>query len=280
MMQSLWNWCILPLTWIGFSWQNLIDKPKKGVDKWDQALSLFLSSNTNESTNLRSRLRVDKPEYFHIQQTESWDCGIACLLMVLRWLRDNLSSPEKKSFDEQADRVWALKTVNTESIWSIDLVHVLQQIRKTKKLKFSYLFASRALEVDLHHQHLSYYEESFLDDQIRVTRLFQQAKEEDWSLIKLDAQLDLVQVASLVGRPDCLAIALVDNMVLMQKAESSNYAGHYIIISGVHSDKETFQIHNPDSLNPMDYISFPIFEKAWRAQGTDEDIIFLIAEGR
>lgn len=284
MMQSLSNWCILTGTWIGLNWQTLIDKPSENQGNWDHALITFLGRNENKTTNICSVPWVDKSEHFHIRQTESWDCGIACLLMIQRWLREQRpNSTGNISLDELTDRDWILKQVNTESIWSIDLVHILEQLHKTKKLNFRYLFASKVLEVDQHHKNLSYYEKSFSDDQTRVTQLFQKAQQESWPLIKLEGQLDLAQVASLVSRPDCVAIALVDNTILTQKGESSTYVGHYIIISGVYKDSEncdTFQIHNPDSLRPLDHVTFPIFEKAWRAQGTDEDIIFLIAERR
>jgi len=279
----MWDHCVLTETWGAFGWRDSMDKSQRDLERWERALVPLVGEITNAKVSADSKVFTEKAELTHVTQIESWDCGIACLLMTLRWLRDRSDTKRTLSRDEEKERTWMLKTVTSESIWSIDLVHLLQKIRNRRILGFNYLFASKALQVDQHHRDLSFYEEAFSDDQSRVTELFNQAKEQGWPLIQLEHQLDLTQVVQLVSRSDCIAIALVDNTILMQKLDTDTYAGHYIIISGVETNEKNdliFQIHNPDSSKPIEYITSSLFEKAWRARGTDEDIIFIVARAR
>eukprot|EP00548_Thalassiothrix_antarctica_P014944 CAMPEP_0194173588 /NCGR_PEP_ID=MMETSP0154-20130528/7873_1 /TAXON_ID=1049557 /ORGANISM="Thalassiothrix antarctica, Strain L6-D1" /LENGTH=260 /DNA_ID=CAMNT_0038886687 /DNA_START=193 /DNA_END=975 /DNA_ORIENTATION=- len=260
-----------------------MDKSKKDLERWEKAILPLFGEVMYTKVCTDCSIFTKNAQFMHVTQREAWDCGIACLLMVSKWLRD--CSGKKRTLssnDGETERTWMLKTMASESIWSVDLVHLLQKIRNIKTLEFSYLYASKSLQVDQHHRDLSYYVEDFSDDQSRVTRLFNQAKEEGWPLIQLEHQLELSQVVQLVSRSDCIAIALVDNAVLLQRLDRP-YAGHYIIISGVETNEKNdliFQIHNPDSSKPVDYISSSLFEKAWRARGTDEDIIFIVARAR
>jgi len=106
------------------------------------------------------------------QQTETWDCGIARLLMVLSCLQ-KLGGVSKAQMLETVGK--------TQSIWSMNLVRTLQEYRSSS---FSYLFCSKALHVDRQHQHLSFYcNKAFDADCDRVTNLFQRAQEEGWNLL-------------------------------------------------------------------------------------------------
>ena len=86
----------------------------------------------------------------------------------------------------------------------------------------------------------------------------------------------MTQVLELVRRPDCIAIALVDHAILLQRSHRTPYSGHFIVLSGVRCTDGQLQIHNPTSMSDTDFIAPSLFEKAWTAKGTDKDIIFLV----
>ena len=270
MLQRIWNRWMTVESCV-FDWEE-----NEGDDEtmlWEQALMQLLPSKENFCAS------DDGTAVRHVQQTETWDCGIACMLMAVRWLQ--LLPDTTTNIEEE--RRWMLNKVDTESIWSMDLVYLLEAYKKKDLLlnntipSFNYLFCSKTMQVDQDHKDLSFYQKAFHKDQVRVTQLFQQAQTEHWNLLQL-ADLGLNQVMELVRRPDCIAIALVDHAILQQKKNATTpYTGHYIVVYGVvHGD--SLLIHNPTSSLATEYISSSLFEKAWRAKGTDNDIIFLLKQ--
>mmetsp|Transcript_5741 Transcript_5741/g.9515 ORF Transcript_5741/g.9515 Transcript_5741/m.9515 type:complete len:332 (-) Transcript_5741:46-1041(-) len=291
-------------------------------DRWEQGLArLVATTTTSSTTNDDDAVLLDeRPLLIHVKQTETWDCGIACLLMAMKWLQQG--SNNNNTIENDDDRLdaerksWILQTVGTESVWSIDLVFLLEEYKKMNHPssspsnssssdddsvanvddnnihQFTYLFSSQTLEVeyDDYYKDLRFYQTAFGTDQARVGRLFGRAQEEDWNLV-VQHHLRLHQVMELIRRPNCIAIALVDNNTIMryQKSKKSRdsekttktltaaapYAGHYIVLSGV-TENGDLQIHNPARSKKMQRMTLALFEKAWRAKGTDNDILFLM----
>ena len=263
----------------------------------------------------------------HVSQKETWDCGVACLQMVLRWLRDthkrngsdndndngsDSTDPNSLESLEEKERQWMLDSIGTESIWSIDLVAMLRKVMLAEPttIQASYVLCSKVLEVDQDHHNLGYYQKAFRKDEIRVNDLFQEARQEEWPLLRTD-HFPLDRLLTLLSRPDTVAIALVDSSILAGK-EKRGYAGHYIVLVGTtttattvakkspcnnhddddddaveHQDNESnntivdngtrIVAHNParSCRHALEYLTPEKFEKAWRAQGTDEDILFV-----
>lgn len=258
MLQGFWNrWIRAESSWI---WDCTDDDD--ATKRWQEALIQLIPA-TKES-HLCDVNDDTRPPC--VKQIETWDCGIACLLMALQWL-------QRKSINLEEERLQIFETVGTESIWSIDLVHLLE-LYKSPSLQFSYLFCSKTLTVDQAHKDLSFYETAFNSDQVRVTHLFELAHNQNWNLLQVD--LTVTQVLELVRRPDCIAIALVDHAILLQKSHRTPYSGHFIILSDVRRTDGQLQVHNPTSSCDTDFIAPSLFEKAWTAKGTDKDIIFLV----
>mmetsp|Transcript_39837 Transcript_39837/g.119836 ORF Transcript_39837/g.119836 Transcript_39837/m.119836 type:complete len:431 (-) Transcript_39837:660-1952(-) len=320
----------------------------------------------------------------HCLQYETWDCGIACLVMVLRWLRDGIdgdnpqmshaTSPNRYGSTasltqrEMIERAWMIDAVDTESVWTIDVVVLLENILDPgtrvaqefpganlddwRGVRASYLFCSTKLGVDESYNHLGYYKSAFDRDEVRVTRRFQLAKELGLPTLCV-SKLDLAAVVDIVSCPNCIAVVLLDNIVLMgpiadskaapvktgscvkeslhlsveteirgdvinlvpsdinesipevlkenipaaqkgthsQPSDDSSYAGHYVILCGVSYDAADvgqaesngegigssfcMVMKNPSSCNPTDFVTPAHFERAWRANGTDDDILFI-----
>ena len=209
----------------------------------------------------------------HVRQGEQWDCGITCIQMAMAWLRP----------DGHESREWMLKTIGTESIWSIDLIYLLSKL--LKKEEASYLLSSKTLGVDETHGVLGYYKKAFSQDEVRVRQRFEEARRAGLPLLCLK-HLSLSQVIRLVSRDDCIAIVLLDNSILRQRV-GATYAGHYVILSGISFQRNHLNladvkrlrfcmvIKNPARSATTTYVRPSLFEAAWRANGTDDDILFV-----
>jgi hypothetical protein len=279
--------------------------------------------------------------------------GIASVQIVLRWLRDDDTpcGPNcslKLTMEEEAERDWILKTVDTQSIWTIDLLMLLHKLmnRKSEHVphQLSCLYTSTKLEVDESYHDLRYYKTAFSKDIVRVTKGFELAADLGLPMVRV-RNLSLDLVLDVISRENCIGIVLLDNRVLEQHsrnnnvritdpsysnephlnfvkhqaredddddcdrendssvepvesgsrrseeetaANSTSYVGHYVVVCGVSSkaahmtqanctssDEYCVVLNNPGSTNATDFVAPQHFELAWRAMGTDEDIIFL-----
>lgn len=92
--------------------------------------------------------------------------------MILAWLRD-----EDNVNEVSKNREWMLESLGTKSIWTIDLIVLLNNMCQAEGWNFSLLFCSKTLGVDREHRSLHYYEKAFGKDQIRIDRLFAQTND-------------------------------------------------------------------------------------------------------
>jgi len=236
-----------------------------------------------------------------IHQQEDWDCGVACLLMMLRWLLQPtkvLLPSGRLSPEEDVLRTAILNQIASPSIWTADLVWQLHRLLTNNdddccyhdygvpKLSARFLFCSQTMQVVTEHSSMDYYEENFDQDHIRVTRLFDQLQDETPSALHSLPKLFFSWVLAAVQNPNCIAMVLVDNSLLCKEV-SRAYAGHYVLLCGTSCEEEHIERSGTEEsyclmlCNPgrgASMVCPVLFEKAWRAQGTDEDILFLVRE--
>lgn len=207
--------------------------------------------------------------------------------MVLAWLRD-----EDNADVVAGRRQWMLDTLQTKSIWTIDLMILLNTMCQDDDINGSLLLCSKTLGVDRKHNTLHYYERAFGEDQIRVDRLFEKANDLDLNMVSL-SHLGLAHVIRLVAQPHIVAMMLLDNSIL--RGTRNTYAGHYVVLCGMScepahirkakqtdrksTDDYCMVIKNPGGINAVDYVTPYLLEKAWRGKGTDDDIIFVARRG-
>lgn len=182
-----------------------------------------------------------------VRQSETWDCGIACLQMLLPHHNDDTS------------------ILQTQSVWTADLVWYLHQHESR------FLFVTKSLWPNPEWKELAYYKQAYSDDWDRVTRRVGDMQHAP--ILQTSISIDAVR--TFIQRDDCVAIALVDHNVLLN--QSLPYAGHYILLAGI-KDEDTLVVYNPATDVTPTYLSLETFERAWRAQGTDEDIVFYFYE--
>lgn len=210
----------------------------------------------------------------HVRQSETWDCGIACLQMILG---------SGVSYNLIRNAIG-----NTQSIWTADLVWYLYRNPQQRRC----WFVTKSLWPNPEWKQLAYYQPAYAQDCPRVTQRVwemqqQQQQASNVSLLQRNSSLSLNVVKELVQRDDCVAMALVDHSILVllllmnhQQPSTGHYVGHYIVLTGIVQDDTTdhndfFVVHNPATDEAPTYVSMETFERAWRAHGTDEDIVFV-----
>ncbi|CAH1445364.1 unnamed protein product [Lactuca virosa] len=211
---------------------------------------------------------IDVP---HIKQKHTWDCGIACVLMVLRTLHINHYDIE----DLQA-------FCNTNSIWTVDLAYLLHKF----SINFSYITVTLGANPSFSLE--SFYKKQLGDDIVRVNMLFNRSREAGINIECRSIKGD--EIALLIMSGKYIVIALVDQFILSQSwiedfyisdfyiGTSGGYTGHYIVICGYDAVTDEFEIRDPAISRSRGTISSRCLEKARKSFGTDEDILLIHLE--
>ena len=253
-------------------------------------------------------------QFPHCRQQTTWDCGVACTQMVLRWLRPSRYSQIDEciplSFDEISERKWIIDACESQSIWTIDIIIILQrlfdeELRQSFDFPLSgsdngddgwedarYLYLSKRFGVDETYKTYGYYRDAFERDESRVMKRFVLAKE--LNLPMCETQIDLETLVDVISRDQCIAMVLIDNAVL--KRSGDDYAGHYVLLVGISTDNQDIAqaesycgkevdpsssiphclvIKNPNRPECISFVTPSLFEKAWKADGTDQDLILI-----
>lgn len=207
---------------------------------------------------------VDVP---HIKQLRSWDCGLACVLMVLRTL--GLNHYDLQDLEEMC---------RTTSIWTVDLAYLLQKL----SISFSYFTVTLGANPDFSVE--NFYKEQLANDIVRVDMLFQRSVEEG---IKIERRsIKGEEIIFLILSGNYIVIALVDQCILSQPWKedvcmprfytgTATYTGHYVVICGYDAHADEFEIRDPASSSKSNRISSKCLEVARKSYGTDEDIILI-----
>ncbi len=251
----------------------------------------------------------------HCSQRDTWDCGVACMTMIMRWLRPSQFAQQiddclPLSCDELAERKWIIDACESQSIWTIDFIIILQRLldddlRQSFDFplssrnhddddawdRYRYLYLSKRFGVDEAYKSYGYYKDAFERDAARVKKRFVLARE--LNLPMCEARIGLDLLVDLIAKDECIAMVLIDNAVL--KRSGGDYAGHYVLLVGISTDTEDIAqaeaycgkeedppstpyclvVKNPNWPESITFVTPTLFEKAWRANGTDEDVILI-----
>ncbi|KAL0555970.1 hypothetical protein IC582_004473 [Cucumis melo] len=209
----------------------------------------------------------------HINQLQQWDCGLACVLMVL-----NLLGINDCDIQSLAD------LCGTRSIWTVDLAYLLQRF----SVSFSYFTVT--FGADPNYSVESFYKDELANDLVRVDRLFQKALEAG---IKIECRsLSKEDISLLMLSGIYVAIVLVDQHRLRYMglgwrtyscqvsviATPAILVSHYIVVCGYDAVADEFEIRDPASTRKHVRISSKCLDDARRCFGTDEDILLVSLE--
>ena len=103
----------------------------------------------------------------YVAQDHTWDCGVAMLIMVMRWSRRERCLRLDRFYQREA------------ALWTIDIFDSLMESRVLKDCEFY----TNCTEVSHHHQ-LEFYQPNMHEDEQRVTALLQKSVRLHWNLSK------------------------------------------------------------------------------------------------
>ncbi|NP_001236262.1 guanylyl cyclase [Glycine max] len=205
----------------------------------------------------------------HINQIYTWDCGLACVLMVLKTIGVN-----------NCDIQTLAELCCTTSIWTVDLAYLLQRFA----VAFSYFTVTFGANPNYCIE--SFYKEELPNDLVRVDLLFQKAMEAGIDIQCRSISAEEISILILSGK--YVAIALVDHNKLSHVLQdvpvpgvfsnNSGYTGHYVLICGYDAGADMFEIRDPGSSKKHKRISSKSLEEARKAFGTDEDLLLISLE--
>ena len=158
----------------------------------------------------------------HIVQQANWDCGVACLQMILAYTATAAAAASSSSSSPPyppPTRDALLAQAGTQSIWTVDLLFLLQQyINETQRTVF---FTTMAPGVCSHYSTLAYYNKGgqFAIDRDRVLRLFCTAKGEGLRIYEGRVSWECLRDLLRTGK--VLIILLVNQKLLPSSLSSS-----------------------------------------------------------
>ncbi|XP_009351227.2 guanylyl cyclase 1 isoform X1 [Pyrus x bretschneideri] len=203
----------------------------------------------------------------HINQQDSWDCGLACVLMVFRTLGiDN------------CDIQTLAELCHTNSIWTVDLAFLLQ------KFSISFSYYTVTFGANPNYSGETFYKEQLPNDLERVDNLFQKALEAGINIQRRSISREEICFSILSGK--YIAIVLVDQYKLSRSSpddvfvsdycvSNSGYTGHYVVICGYDTTADEFEIRDPACSRKNERISSTCLEEARKSFGTDEDLLLI-----
>ncbi|CAA3022354.1 Hypothetical predicted protein [Olea europaea subsp. europaea] len=220
------------------------------------------SSSKDESYGTIFSCFIEVP---HINQLRTWDCGLACVLMVLRTL--GIYNCNIQELGELC---------STTSIWTVDLAYLLQKF----SVKFSYCTVTLGANPNFYVE--TFYKDQLPNDLVRVNMLFQEAREAGVSIECRSVSAEEISELILSGK--YIAIALVDQYKLSHSwledvyvsdfyNGSPDYTGHYVIICGYDAVTNEFEIRDPKFCRKFERVTSSCLQESRKSFGTDEDIL-------
>lgn len=236
----------------------------------------FSSTNRVSQDVLLSRSHfIEVPQ---VNQLYNWDCGLACVLMVLQTIGINNCNLQVLE-----------NLCGTQSIWTVDLAYLLRSF----SVIFSYFTVTLGANPNFSVE--TFYKEQLPHDLDRVDLLFQKALEAGIRIESRSFSREELSLLILSGK--YIAIALVDQFKLRQSwledvcttdfyESNRGYTGHYVVICGYDADRDEFEIRDPaisrlgNSCRKCQRVSSNLLDEARKSFGTDEDLLLISLEQR
>eukprot|EP01023_Acetabularia_acetabulum_P005808 TRINITY_DN12390_c0_g1_i1.p2 TRINITY_DN12390_c0_g1~~TRINITY_DN12390_c0_g1_i1.p2 ORF type:complete len:298 (+),score=32.31 TRINITY_DN12390_c0_g1_i1:188-1081(+) len=207
----------------------------------------------------------------HVKQLFSWDCGVACTLMVLKALK----------IDGGIGILQLQQQFCTRSVWTIDIAHML------RRYTVDVTFYTVTIGANPDFANENYYMPNISEDAQRVNRLFQQAAMVGLPIIK--QSLSIRQIIDFITSKLYVIILLLDlrrfnnwlsaaDSCFMSACCAKNgigYQGHYIVLCGYDKHRQQFLLMDPGGRNGVQRQSVEAVDEARRGYGTDEDLLLI-----
>lgn len=224
------------------------------------------SDNNNKSAKGDGENRYEL-KVKSIKQCGTWDCGLACVKMVLSLYNANYGN---------LDTICKALEMNT-SVWTIDLCYIL------KHYNIAHQFITYTIGVDKSYAKEPFYKEYYDDDVDRVENLFSQA-----SSVGLKIEKKTVGISDIIKHLKSLRpVIILVNWTVVKTQNSGlstclwpffrihgRYQGHFIVLTGCSEDGKKIFYMNPQK-SSRKTVSSQTLDTARKSYGTDQDIIFV-----
>ena len=173
----------------------------------------------------------------------------------------------------------------SESLWTIDLAHILHD----HGVKFKFFTTSLGANPAYHSE--DFYRATLDDDSQRVSELFERAVRDDSMHVELRSFAP-AEFRELIRPNDSIVMALVDQRRLYPPmsasflsppassflarfvaGRSNEYAGHYVLIAGMDAARDAYVVMDPARDDAEVSVPRADVDAARRSWGTDEDLI-------
>jgi Guanylylate cyclase len=145
------------------------------------------------SNHIEDCILTSKYDYIYVRQRDTWDCGIACLRMSLRWYGINNSHfPDMSHFSQKRN-----------PLWTIDIFVALHE----SGIQGAELYTT-CVGVNPAHSSNDWYAAHLTADELRVEEKFKLAASSGWPVIL--KQLELVTICKHLQSSVAVAIVLID----------------------------------------------------------------------
>lgn len=209
----------------------------------------------------------------YVHQSFSWDCGLACVEMALR----------SRGISAGVDELH--KLCATDSVWSIDISYLLHHYG----LHQVYLTTTKGVRAEYGGQ--EFYRLQLRVDTERVNQLFNRAEAEGIHVVQ--RTVDMAEIVHEVEHKKSLVLVLVDKRLLKcglcddstetglvgrtrcGTTQAPGFLGHYILLYAYDKDLDAFLMKDPAANSRTCVVPGAVLERARKAFGTDEDIIFV-----
>ncbi|KAJ1927687.1 hypothetical protein IWQ60_002702 [Tieghemiomyces parasiticus] len=211
----------------------------------------------------------------HVMQWYSWDCGLACVCMLLRYYGLTQVMMEE-----------LLTYCSAESVWTIDLAYILR-----KYLPVDFTYYTRYLGINPAYLSHTFYQDTMDDDQQRIEQLFQIAHRQQIRILRI--ALPLLDIKRFVAEQRFAIIMLVNAKLLRCEYclregqvspttpltnlqpyfDTKDYVGHFILVVGYNFILDTFYYRDPALADELCQIKAVHLERARASEGTDFDSI-------
>ena len=223
-----------------------------------------------------------------VEQQEDWDCGLACVGMVLSALGLPLEATTQPRLRMR---------LSSSEVWTIDLAYLLSDF----SVEIEYFSATWGPDV-AGYSGSSFYAKSLHEDAARVRRLFGSARAEGVGVSK--RTLGATELWNLLVDDESMLMALVDVRKLYPErytsrppsnggggngrsgrhsagdAEAPGYSGHYVLLVGVDEAQDGYLIRDPARAEETTLVPSEALHAARRAHGTDEDLVIIPLDQR
>ena len=182
----------------------------------------------SKSSSPRRRCAGTSSDVPHVRQTHDWDCGLACALMVLKALVRRADADPNTSAHARLPRSHGARRADlptlrrrcpTQSVWTIDLAHLLRSFHPLCDVAF-YTVTLGANPAFCQER---FYRDSIKNDEARVARLFAGAAAAGIFVQK--RSVCLRNVKRWAASAEWILIVLVDKRALGVRARARGRGG-------------------------------------------------------